>query len=232
MSLSSIIISCNDWAARSFHPLTSLTFAEWVCLPHRWLWWMECDWLDQCQLRKAQNGFWQLCEAVTLHICHWFNRRFNKEPDGPVNALSSHTHTSTPESESEKKARFRNPWFVTFLKNPDKPSHTPAVPHLSPSSHSQTPTQLPAQLSTQYKALLVFCDSIWLSTQAVSRQLCIIVCLWTAGCVQAELNQWHLLGWIYRWCFSLFKRLMTRPRWNLRTDFGQNLHNGIKYKRS
>ncbi len=142
------------------------------------------------------------------------------------------THTSTPESESEKKARFRNPWFVTFLKNPDKPSHTPAVPHLSPSSHSQTPTQLPAQLSTQYKALLVFCDSIWLSTQAVSRQLCIIVCLWTAGCVQAELNQWHLLGWIYRLCFSLFKRLMTRPRWNLRTDFGQNLQNGIKYKRS
>lgn len=94
-------------------------------------------------------------------------------------------HTSVPQSESEKKEGFRNPWFVTFQKNLDKPSHTPAVPHLSPSTHSSTPTQVPAQLSTQYKTLLVFCDSIWFPAQArVSRHLCIIVCLWTVAFVQ------------------------------------------------
>lgn len=45
-------------------------------------------------------------------------------------------------------------------------SHKSPVP-LHP--HSPPPTQFPVQQSSQYEARLVYCDSIWLSTQGVRR---------------------------------------------------------------
>lgn len=185
LPLSWIIISYNHWAAHSSSSfdISDICGIEFVYPSAGCGGWSVTGWNGASWRRRSIDSDSSVRRSPSTYAIDLANASIKSWTAQLTRSLLS--HTSTPESESEKKAGFRNLWFVTFLKNPDKPSHTPAVPHLSPSSHSQTPTQLPAQLSTQYKALLVFCDSIWLSTQTVSRHLCIIVCLWTAGYTQS-----------------------------------------------